>query len=84
MENTWIKISDRLPSENGFKICWCGFEPGLIHYHKDTGWMNGFYNDRVTHWFDLVPPSEPKETPMPDYMPPLKELFAGLDITPKP
>lgn len=61
----WINVENELPSNNGFKICWCGNEPGLIHYHKDTGWQNGFYNDWVTHWIDLVPPKEDTEIPYP-------------------
>lgn len=54
--NGWISCKERLPEENGYYICWARTEPGLIHYHKDAGWQNGFYDDVVTHWQELNPP----------------------------
>lgn len=55
----WISVEDSLPTKNGYYITWCTMpeEPGLIHYHKDTGWQNGFYDERVTHWTVIVPPA---------------------------
>ena len=54
----WVKCSERLPEKNGYYIAWCirPNEPGLINYHISTGWQNGFYNDRVTHWQEITPP----------------------------
>ncbi len=54
----WTRVEDGLPKKNGYYICWCiePSEPGLIHFHLDTGWQNGFYNERVTHWMKLEPP----------------------------
>lgn len=57
----WIRVEDGLPDDTGYYICWCDNEPGLIHYHKETGWQNGFYNDIVTHWKIILPPS-PNQT----------------------
>lgn len=55
----WISVEDKLPAKNGYYITWCIMpnEPGLIHYHKSTGWQNGFYDERVTHWMEIVPPA---------------------------
>lgn len=52
----WIK--GNYPDKNGYYICWCTNpeEPGLIHFHKDTGWQNGFYNDRVIHYIKVTAP----------------------------
>ena len=58
VSNIWISVNEELPTINGFYICWCGDEPGLIHYHKDTGWQNGFYDDKVTHWKIILPPNK--------------------------
>lgn len=54
----WISVEERLPEKNGYYIAWCiaPNEPGLINYHPSTGWQNGFYNDRVTHWQEVTPP----------------------------
>ena len=54
----WISVEDRMPEENSYCIVWCinPNEYGLVHYHKLTGWQNGFYNDRVTHWQKPLPP----------------------------
>ena len=56
----WISIDGNRPDHNGYFICWLTMpeEPGLIHYHKDTGWGNGFYNDRVTHYRIINPPKQ--------------------------
>ena len=53
----WVKVEDGLP-DNGYYIVWCKSpdEYGLIHYHNNTGWGNGFYNDRVTHYQIPQPP----------------------------
>ena len=58
-ERKWISVEDELPEKNGYYIVWCDkpSEHGLVHYHKNTGWQNGFYNDRVTHWKLLLPPT---------------------------
>ncbi|HRB44200.1 MAG TPA: DUF551 domain-containing protein [Niabella sp.] len=55
----WISVEKELPKKNGYYIVYCTMpnEPGLVHYHKDTGWQNGFYDDRVTHWAVIVPPA---------------------------
>lgn len=54
----WISVKERLPEKNGYYITWCIMpnEPGLIHYNQKSGWQNGFYNDRVTHWAEIKPP----------------------------
>lgn len=53
----WVK-AEIMPEKSGYYICWMkGNEPGLIHYHTDTGWQNGFYDDLVTHWTHILPPS---------------------------
>lgn len=57
VDNGWIDVLKKLPDENGYYICWLtGDEPGLIHYHVDTGWKNGFYDDVVTHWTHILKP----------------------------
>ena len=45
-----------LPPKNGYYnvVCCLPTELGVIHWHKDTGWQNGFYNDRVTHWLKPI------------------------------
>ena len=57
-QDKWISADENPPDHNGYFICWLKMpkEPGLIHYHKDTGWSNGFYNGRVTHWRIINPP----------------------------
>jgi len=59
-QSRWISVEERLPERNGYYFTWCAMpeEPGLIHYHKDTGWQNGFYNEKVTHWQLLSKPEE--------------------------
>lgn len=59
----WVPVAEKLPEKNGYYICWLDdpSEHGLIHYHTSAGWQNGFYNDRVTHWFYLIPPHPEKE-----------------------
>jgi len=70
----WHSVEKELPSKNGYYICWCIMpnEPGLIHYHKNTGWQNGFYDERVTHWMDIIPPYGIKNTS--GYIPVSEEL----------
>lgn len=55
VKDKWVSIKDSLPSENGYYITWWinPEESGLIHYHIDGGWGNGFYTERVTHWMPL-------------------------------
>lgn len=57
----WIS-ADNPPKENGFYIVWIDKGQGLIHYHKETGWQNGFYNGLVTYYLIITPPK--KETIM--------------------
>lgn len=59
----WVPVLEKLPEKNGYYICWLDdpSEHGLIHYHTSAGWQNGFYNERVTHWFYLIPPHPEKE-----------------------
>jgi len=47
-----VSVEKELPDTNRYynTICNSPIEMGLIHYHKETGWQNGFYTDRVTHW----------------------------------
>ncbi|MBO9151895.1 DUF551 domain-containing protein [Chitinophaga sp. GCM10012297] len=55
----WISVEDRLPEKKGYYIAMCLApykEPGLIHYHKNTGWQNGFYE--CSHWMPLPAPPE--------------------------
>lgn len=49
-----VDVNERLPEVNGYYITWDSklLEKGLIHYHRHTGWQNGFYNDSVTHWLE--------------------------------
>lgn len=56
LKSEWVDVKDRLPGKSGFYFAWVTKEPGLIHYHIDTGWQNGFLNDEVTHWRILSPP----------------------------
>lgn len=52
-----ISVDDKLPENNGYYIGWVDDEPGLFHYHEETGWQNGFYD--VTHWAHF--PKPPKK-----------------------
>lgn len=55
-----VPVSE-LPPANGYYNVICDYpaEMGLIHWHKDTGWQNGFYNDRVTYWLKAIEISTP-------------------------
>lgn len=60
-QDKWIDVRITLPPISGYYIAMCTTpckEPGLIHFHPDTGWQNGFYE--VSHWMPL--PKLPKPT----------------------
>lgn len=61
----WVSAENN-PPQNGYYICWCkDNDKGLIHFHKDTGWQNGFYDELVTHWMYLIPPDQFTPPPAP-------------------
>ena len=49
-----IPVSERLPERSGWNICFEEGEQGkcLYHFHIDTGFKNGYANDKVTHWLE--------------------------------
>lgn len=57
-QSPWIDVKDALPKKPGHYICWCSNEYKIIHFHPKKGWLNGLYNNRVTHWQLPEPPTK--------------------------
>ena len=70
MEQKWISVNDRLPTEGQICICWClGDAYKICRYRKILTWSgrklvfintmsHGFEAGDVTHWMPFPKPPE--------------------------